>query len=164
MKKVISFFILVLSLNFSSRAQELNTIVPGAAKNIPDGWHKFTFQGAKFDVEIKSEGLTEGNIVWFDQSIYSGTLRGYTIAGRGTYVWPNRERYEGSFRNNMRYGKGTMFYKDGTRHYGKWKDNKKNGKGQEYNKAGELVRDGFWENDVFVEVSKKKKKSKKKKN
>lgn len=160
MKKVISLLILVLSINFAGEAQELNAVVPGTAKNIPDGWHKFTFQGAKFDVEIKSQSLTEGNIVWFDQSIYSGAFRGNSITGRGTYVWPDRQRYEGTFKNNMRHGKGTMFYKDGSRHYGKWKDNKKNGKGQEYNKAGELVRDGIWENDIFVKPAKSKKKKK----
>ncbi|GGI55707.1 hypothetical protein [Winogradskyella haliclonae] len=158
MKKIISLLTIILTLNSFSYAQELNVIVPGTAKNIPDGWHKFTFQGTKFDVEVKAETLTEGNIVWFDQSIYSGSLKGYDISGKGTYVWPNRERYEGTFRNNMRHGKGTMFYKDGSRHYGKWKNNKKNGKGQEYNKSGELVKDGIWENDVFVKPAKAKKK------
>ncbi|RNC87623.1 MAG: hypothetical protein ED556_00070 [Winogradskyella sp.] len=139
-------------------AQELNIVVPGTAKQIPDGWHKFRFQGAKFDVGVKEERLTEGNVIWFDDSRYSGTFSGYNISGKGTYIWPNKERYEGSFRNNMRHGKGTMYYLDGTRHYGKWKNNKKNGKGQLYDKDGNLLKDGVWENDIFVKAAKPKKK------
>jgi len=163
MKHLINLLILVFVIHSFGFAQELNTIVPGVTKNIPDGWHKFEYQGSRFDVEVIAEGLTQGNIIWFDQSRYSGSLSGNNITGKGTYIWKNRERYEGLFKNNMRHGKGTMFYKDGSRHYGKWKNNKKNGKGQEYDKDGNIVRDGTWENDVFVKAVKSKKKKNKKK-
>ena len=98
MKKIISLLIIVLFVNFNSDAQELNTIVKGAAKNIPDGWHKFTLQGASFDVEVIGGRLVQGNISWFDGAKYSGSLGGSVISGRGTYTWPDGTRYEGSFK------------------------------------------------------------------
>lgn len=162
MKVIIRFLIIVFALNVN--AQDINTVAPGATKHIPNGWHKFSFQGMRLDVGVEAENLTRGNVVWFDNARYSGTFSGYEISGKGTYVWPNRERYEGSFRNNMRHGKGTMYYSDGSKHYGKWKNNKKNGKGQVYDKNGKLIKDGIWENDIFIKAAKPKKKKKKKKN
>ena len=153
MKKLILLAVILLGSN-SLSAQNLNGIVKGTLKNVPDGWHKFTYQGISYDVGVEDEFLTQGNIVWFDNSRYSGAFNGYNISGKGTYVWPNKERYEGRFKNNMRHGYGTMYYKDGTYFYGKWKNNRKNGKGQEYDKNGILVRDGVWKNDVFVKTSK----------
>lgn len=158
MRTSIIFIALLFVFGNQLIAQELNSIVPGTAKNIPDGWHKFTFQGVRFDVGVEEEFLTEGNVVWFDSARYSGSFSGYDISGNGTYVWPNRERYEGKFKKNMRHGKGTMFYKDGTYFYGKWKNNKRNGKGQLYQKNGDLIKDGLWENDVFIKAAKPKKK------
>lgn len=158
MRTIIFFITFLFAFGDQLIGQELNVIVPGTVKHIPNGWHKFTFQGARFDVGVEEELLTHGNVVWFDNARYSGTFNGYDISGNGTYVWPNRERYEGRFKNNMRHGKGTMFYKDGSRFYGKWKLNKRNGKGQLYDKSGNLIKDGIWENDVFVKAAKSKKK------
>lgn len=156
MKNIIKLLAIIFILN--SNAQELNIVVPGTFKKTPDGWHKFSFQGVRYDVGINEQRLTKGNITWFDNAIYSGTFNGYDISGKGTYIWPNRERYEGSFRNNMRHGKGTMYYKDGKKHYGRWKNNVKHGRGQLYTKNGDLLKDGFWENNKFIKAVKPKKK------
>ncbi len=160
MKKHILSALFISVFGFFATAQTLNRIPPGSAANYPDGWHKFVDQGATFDVEILNRSLTQGNIVWFDQSKYSGTLVGYIISGKGTYTWKDGQRYAGSFKNNMRHGWGTMYYLDGTRYDGKWKNNKKQGKGKVYDKDDNLVQKGVWDNDVFVGDKKKKKKKK----
>ncbi|MCC1483931.1 MORN repeat-containing protein [Winogradskyella immobilis] len=158
MKKVISILVVLISINFASNAQEINGIPPGSARNLPDGWHVFQNQGATFDVEVLGKKLTQGTIVWFDKSKYSGTLSGDNITGKGTYVWKDGQRYEGYFKDDKRHGKGTMYYADGTKHYGKWKNHVKHGKGQTYAKDGSLITDGVWENGKLVKEKTKKKK------
>jgi len=158
MKRIIFPILFMVAISFSVIGQTLNRIPPGAAVNYPNGWYKFINQGVTFDVEILNKTLTQGNIIWFDQTKYSGTLAGYTISGKGTYTWKDGRRYEGSFKDNKRHSWGTMYYLDGTRYDGKWKNNKKQGKGKAYDKDGNLVQQGVWDNDVFIGTKKKRKK------
>lgn len=158
MKKVISAIVILMTIGFTSNAQEINGVPPGGARGLADGWYTYQDQGTTFDVEVIGKKLTQGTIVWFDQSKYSGTLTGYTITGKGTYTWKDGQRYEGYFKDDKRHGKGTMYYLDGTKHYGKWKNHLKHGKGQTYDKDGVLIKDGIWENGILVKEKIKKKK------
>jgi len=139
-------------------AQELNVVPVSTVRQLPDGWHKFTEQGATFDVEVLGGKLVKGNIVWFDDSSYSGTFSGNRISGRGTYKWSDGKRYEGAFKNNQRHGKGSMIDADGSKWSGKWKLNQKNGKGKAFDNKGALVQEGVWEQNQFVSAKAKKKK------
>lgn len=160
MRKIIFSIIFIASIVFSASAQKINQVPPVPTYNLPNGWHKFIDQGATFDVEVLESKLTQGNIIWLDQSKYSGSLFGHTITGKGTYTWPDKKRYEGGFKKNNRHGWGVMYYLDGTKYSGKWKNNKKQGKGKFYDKDGKVVQQGVWENDIYVGAKKKKKKKK----
>ena len=151
MKKIFLVVSLVAATVLSVQAQTINAIPfsPDIAQ-LPDGWHKFTLQGASFDVEVTSGRLVKGNISWFDGTKYSGNLSGSIISGRGTYTWPNGTRYEGSFKNNQRHGKGSLILVDNSKWSGKWKYNKKNGKGKQFDTFGEIVQQGVWEENEFI--------------
>ena len=158
MKKYILFFSLLVMGLGQVIAQELNAVPVSTVRQLPDGWHKYTEQGASFDVEVRSGNLVRGNIVWFDNTSFSGTFSGNRISGKGTYKWSDGKRYEGSFKNNERHGKGSMIASDGSKWSGKWKLNQKNGKGKAFDNAGNLVQEGVWEQNQFVGVKTKKKK------
>lgn len=158
MKKIIFSFIALILVSFVGNSQRLNRVPPSAGIDFPDGWHKFIEQGATFDVEVLGKKLVKGNVTWFDQSKYSGSFVGHTIAGKGTYTWPNGQRYEGSFKSNMKHGWGQMYYIDGSRYNGKWKADKKEGKGKMYDKDGNVTQEGYWSDDEFVGAKKSKKK------
>ena len=151
MKKIFLIVSLVAVTFLNVQAQTINAIPfsPDIAQ-LPDGWHKFTLQGASFDVEVASGNLVKGNIIWFDGTKYSGNLAGSLISGRGTYTWSDGTRYEGSFKNNERHGKGSMILVDNSKWSGKWKHNKKNGKGKQFNSSGEIVQQGVWAENEFV--------------
>ena len=158
MKKHILFLgLLVMSLG-QLTAQELNTAPTSTLRQLPDGWHKFTDQGARFDVEVLGGDLVRGNITWFDNASYSGSFLGRQISGKGTYKWPDGKRYEGSFKNNERHGKGSMIQADGNKWSGKWKANQKNGKGKSFDKTGTIIQEGVWQNGKFIGAKRKKKK------
>lgn len=146
--------ILVCTVGYATvQAQEIKVLPTNQeTSNLPDGWHKFQLQGVTFDVEVLSGRYSQGNVVWFDGTTYSGGLSGAFITGRGTYTWPNGMRYEGSFKKGKRHGKGSLILTNGQKWSGKWKENKKNGKGKVFNEEGTLVEQGVWEDDVLVEA------------
>lgn len=152
MKKIFLAISLIVTIVFSLQAQTIKAIPfsPDIAQ-LPDGWHTFTLQGASFDVEVASGNLVNGNISWFDGTKYSGDLSGSVISGRGTYTWPDGTRYEGSFKNNQRHGKGSMILLDRSKWSGKWRHNKKNGKGKQFDTSGEIVQQGVWVENEFVD-------------
>jgi len=119
-------------------AQELNVIPVSTVRQLPDGWHKFTEQGARFDVEVLGGKLVKGNIIWFDSSSYSGSFAG----------------------NRISHGKGSMINSDGSKWSGKWKLNQKNGKGKSFDNEGAIVQQGIWEQNEYVGGAKKIKKKK----
>ncbi|WP_346881826.1 hypothetical protein [uncultured Algibacter sp.] len=140
----------------SITAQNVN-IIPSSPhiKQLPNGWHKFAFEGTNFDVEVEEGYLIKGNIVWFDGSKYSGQLSNFSISGRGTYSWVDGRRYEGSFKNNLRHGKGSLIEQDNSKWSGKWKNNKKNGKGTLFDKSGKIVKKGTWKENKYIDTKKK---------
>jgi hypothetical protein len=156
MKKILLMVGFVIATVFNVQAQEINAVPYSPdIKQLPDGWHKFTLQGASFDVEVASGNLVKGNVIWFDGSTYSGNLAGSVISGRGTYTWPDGTKYEGAFKNNQRHGKGSMILVDSSKWSGKWKKNKKNGKGKQFDTSGEIVQQGIWTENEFVGAKKK---------
>ena len=158
MKKYILLFSLLFIALGQVQAQELNVVPTSTVRQLPDGWHKFTEQGATFDVQVLGGSLVKGKISWFGGASYSGSFAGNRISGKGTYKWADGSRYEGSFKNNQRHGKGSMIGIDGSKWSGKWKLNQKNGKGKVYDTTGVIVQEGVWQGDAYIGASKKKKK------
>ncbi len=148
--KRITTIVLLTIITAITHAQNFNSIPPGTAANKTNGWHKYIDQGATFDVEIFNKKLKNGNIIWFDQSKYSGSMAGDVLTGKGTYTWANGQRYEGCFKANQKHGWGTMYYKDGTKHIGKWKYDTKTGKGKYFDANGKLLKTGKWKNNTFI--------------
>ncbi len=153
MKKSISIFVFVVGMVFYGNAQDLNNVPTQHINQLTDGWPKFTSQGAAFDVEVAFGKLVKGNILWFDSTKYSGSFYNNKISGKGTYTWSNGDYYEGSFKNNQRHGKGTMHWSNGSKYSGKWKKNQKYGKGKLYDNNGAVVKEGVWEQDLYVDTS-----------
>ncbi|MCK8521568.1 hypothetical protein M0D21_08310 [Aquimarina sp. D1M17] len=153
-KNVILIIALVISA-FGIQAQDVKYPVVKGLKQLPNGWHKFSYAGTIFDVEVRDGYLIKGNVTWFDNSHYSGSFVGNKISGKGTYTWSNGDRYEGAFRNNQRHGKGTMYWKDGRKYTGKWKNNFQNGKGKSYDPNGNLTAEGIWESAVLIKEKNK---------
>ena len=150
MKKLAIIFSLV-ALVFASQ----NAFAQRGTKisSLPNGWHKFTIDGIKFDVEILSGTIVRGNAKYPDGSTYSGAWKDNQISGKGTFTYANGDRYEGSFRNDLRSGKGTMYYAEGGKYSGKWANDKKEGKGRMWDPAGNLTK-GVWKNDQLQEGGK----------
>ncbi|AXT62335.1 hypothetical protein D1816_18855 [Aquimarina sp. AD10] len=155
MKKNIFLLIFVLGTIFYSTAQSLNDVPTRHIAKLTNGWYKFKSQGAIFDVEVLNGSLSKGIVIWFDTAKYSGSFVNNKISGKGTYTWPNGDYYEGAFKNNQRHGKGTMHWADGTKYTGKWKNDKQNGKGKLFDTAGAIVKQGVWQEDLYVDNSKK---------
>ncbi len=158
MKTIFTFLLLFIIGLGQSWAQDLNVIPTVTVRQLPDGWHKFSEQGATFDVQVLGGSFVKGNVKWFDGASYSGTFSGNRISGRGTYKWADGQRYEGSFKNNERHGKGSMIANDGSKWSGKWKGNLKNGKGKMYDTEGAVVQEGVWVEGDYVGTKSKKKK------
>lgn len=151
MKTKLIVIALLLGFVTMGVAQEFNPIpFSPELKKLPDGWHKFQFQGNLFDVEITNGRLVQGNIKWFDGATYSGSLTGTEIGGKGTYTFPDGSKYEGSFRKHLRHGKGSQIDADGTKWSGKWKADKKNGKGKVFSPTGDILKEGVWTNGEMI--------------
>ncbi|MFP2995829.1 hypothetical protein ABN763_07960 [Spongiivirga sp. MCCC 1A20706] len=143
------FTLLLLTIGFITNAQIINNVPGLVASQLDNGWYKYQSEGATFDVEVKDGYIIRGNIKWFNEDTYSGSLSLSSIAGKGTYTWANGERYEGAFKKNQRHGKGSMYYVNGEKFSGKWKKDKRHGKGKIWKTDGSIVT-GVWENGVLV--------------
>jgi hypothetical protein len=149
--KQLFFTLLLITISTTTFAQKINTVPTKGVSDLSDGWHKFTLEGAAFDVEVLNGNLTQGNIVWFDQSTYSGKLSSKGLNGKGTYNWPNGIKYQGSFKANQRHGKGSLVLQNGSKWSGKWKNDLKNGKGKIFDANGAITKQGVWEAGKLVQ-------------
>ena len=63
----------------------------------------------------------------------------------------NGDKYIGTFKNGLINGKGTYINNNGEKYIGNFQGNKKNGYGKLYDKNGTLIKEGIWENGIFIE-------------
>ena len=63
----------------------------------------------------------------------------------------NGDIYIGVFTNGFINGKGTYINKNGEKYVGNFEGGKKNGEGKLFDKKGNLIKEGFWKKDVFIE-------------
>ena len=156
MEKSIRLLLMIVGIAYGGKAQKINLVPTKQLRQLPSGWHIFVSEGATFDAEVLNGSLIKGKITWFDTASYSGTFYNNKISGKGTYTWSNGERYEGSFKGNMLHGKGTFYKNDGTKYQGKWKNNKRNGKGKIFDNSGAIVKQGVWEENIYIDKATKK--------
>ena len=63
----------------------------------------------------------------------------------------NGDVYNGNFQNGFINGKGTFINKNGEKYVGSFEGGKKNGEGKLFDKNGYLIKEGFWNKDIFME-------------
>ena len=84
-------------------------------------------------------------------NIYEGEFKDNLIMGKGTLTMQNGDKYIGIFKNGLINGKGTYINNNGEKYIGNFQSNKKNGYGKLYDKNGTLIKEGIWENGIFID-------------
>lgn len=82
--------------------------------------------------------------------IYVGGWLNDKCHGLGTYVDPKGARYVGEYKENHFHGRGTYTYSDGKKYTGEFANDKAHGMGTLYNLQGNVLKQGRWENNIFV--------------
>ena len=85
-------------------------------------------------------------------NIYEGEFKDNLIMGKGTLTLKNGDKYIGIFTNGAINGKGTFIDNNtGEKYIGNFEGNKKNGYGKLYDENGILIKEGLWENGIYVD-------------
>ena len=100
-------------------------------------------------VNGKANGI--GIFKFKNGNIYEGEFKDNLILGKGTLTMQNGDKYIGTFKNGLINGKGTYINNNGEKYIGNFQGNKKNGYGKLYDKNGTLIKEGIWENGIFIE-------------
>ena len=97
-------------------------------------------------------GKANGNGVFKfkNGNIYEGEFKDNLIMGKGTLTLKNGDKYIGVFTNGSINGKGTFIDNNGEKYVGNFEANKKNGYGKLYDKNGVLIKEGMWENGIYL--------------
>jgi len=82
---------------------------------------------------------------------YVGEFKDNGYHGYGTLTARDGSIYEGQWFNDKTNGQGTLIFPNGGKYVGGFKDAKFHGKGRTYAPNGVLLKEGEWENDVFLE-------------
>lgn len=88
-------------------------------------------------------------------SIYKGNWQHNQRHGVGVFIWKNGDRYEGEFKNDTRNGQGIYYFRSGEKYIGQWRNDLRQGKGKILTEKGEVLFDGYWENDKPIEDNQK---------
>ncbi len=80
-------------------------------------------------------------------SVYQGQWKNDKYDGYGINKKSDGGRYEGQFVKSKREGYGIYYYSDGRIFQGRWLNDVKNGYGRKINNGGDVVEEGFYEND-----------------
>ena len=83
-------------------------------------------------------------------NIYEGEFKDNLIMGKGTLTLKNGDKFIGFFTNGSINGKGTFIDKNGEKYIGNFENSKKNGYGKLYDKNGILIKEGIWENGIYM--------------
>ena len=110
--------------------------------------------GAHFEGDWK-EGKMNGHGTWSSAkgSTYKGEWADGKLSGQGVFTDTAGGKYTGDFADGDFNGKGMYVFFDGTRYDGEWKNGKRNGEGIFYNKAGSIVQQGTWKNDLLMDLN-----------
>ena len=97
-------------------------------------------------------GKANGNGVFKfkNGNIYEGEFKDNLIMGKGTLTLKNGDKYIGVFTNGSINGNGTFIDHNGEKYVGNFEANKKSGFGKLYDKDGILIKEGTWENGIYI--------------
>jgi hypothetical protein len=85
-----------------------------------------------------------------DGALYIGDFLEGKKHGKGKYFWLDGSRYEGKFSNGLSHGEGKETLRDGTSYVGSFRSGIRHGLGKEFSSDGQLIREGNWEEDLYV--------------
>ncbi len=113
----------------------------------PETYTYYRESNTKNQPEIEKNAAAKSlePIVSFIGTLLNGKANGY---GVGTYA--NGNSYKGNWVNNSKEGYGTFIYRNGDEYRGNFKNDMRNGYGRVYNRVGQVVQEGYWENDKYL--------------
>ena len=100
-------------------------------------------------VNGKANGI--GTFQFRNGNVYEGEFKDNIILGKGILTMQNGDVYIGTFKNGFINGKGTFISKNGEKYEGNFEAGKKNGEGKIFDKNGNLIKEGFWKKNIFIE-------------
>ncbi len=105
--------------------------------------------GDKFEGEWKWDMINGfGKITYKSGNIYEGQWEDNMHHGIGTKIWAAGASYTGEWVLDKIQGKGTYTYQNGNQYIGDWWSNVRHGHGVLKNKAGQIIEQGVWVEDV----------------
>ena len=121
--------------------------------NIRNGQgHLILINGESYNgnfINGKANGL--GTFKFKNGNIYYGEFKDNLIMGKGTLTLKNGDKYIGIFNNGYLNGKGTYINNNtGEKYVGNFEANKKNGEGKLYDINDNLIKEGIWENGIYI--------------
>lgn len=126
------------------------------AHGVPDGkvFYKMA-DGRTYEGDMV-KGIFQGKGVmkFPNGNAYDGDWANGQPNGKGTLHMANGVTYEGDFVSGKRTGKGVQSFPDGTRYEGDFLNDMFHGNGILYGPDGKILKQGEWQNDQLVDVSK----------
>ena len=130
-----------------------NKYIGNYVNNVRNGnGHLIFVNGESYNgnfINGKANGI--GIFKFKNGNIYEGEFKDNLIMGKGTLTLKNGDKYIGIFTNGLINGKGTFINNNGEKYIGDFQSNKKSGYGRLFDKNGNLIKEGMWENGIFIE-------------
>jgi hypothetical protein len=93
-----------------------------------------------------------GTFTWPDGTMLQAEFKNGEPEGKTEVTLPNKVLLKGIYREGVIYdGEGINIYEDGTRYIGQWANGQRNGRGVLFAETGEILKQGKWFNDKFIE-------------
>lgn len=93
----------------------------------------------------------QGTYTSSNGEMYVGEYLNDECSGQGTYTWPDGTSYVGEFQNDLYNGQGIYTWSDGSTYVGEFQNDLFHGHGAEYDASGKLIREGYYQYDVFIQ-------------
>jgi hypothetical protein len=135
-------------LYFTSGDKYLGTFV----NQQREGQGKYVFTNGNQYIGAFHQSRFEGQGVmsFANGDKYNGNWDNDQPNGKGVYSFKSGNEYNGTLSNGEFQGIGTMVYADGSKYVGSWKSSRRSGKGAMYNAYSVVLKNGTWENDIFI--------------
>lgn len=91
-----------------------------------------------------------GTMISSNGDKYTGGFVADFKSGYGTLTKANGETYVGNWAKEMKSGAGTYTYANGEKYTGNWANDKMDGAGILYDGAGRVLKQGSWDEGVFI--------------
>lgn len=134
---------------FTVNARPLKRKINQGNTNILQGTYTYYRETTPINNKISSSNTTVTRtiepIVSFLGTLLNGKANGY-----GVGVYANGNTYKGNWKDNSKEGYGVYNWRNGEEYRGNYKNDLRNGYGKMYTRLGQLIQEGYWENDQYV--------------